>query len=287
MTSSSGTNKVDWILAASPVETLAQIHAVTEKLGLNVTVAPDVKRIPLYSPVPMTATPMSETQRVEIIDLGSFSGSIYEARIGVAKTGVAWVRISPLPGGRCTLEVWPFDAEWEERCEELSAAVRERLDRVGIAWSDTSQPAGPIVSASTADLQHVRPSERSMWVAPIFVGRDFHVVSDHCFVLLPLAEEGTPRKFYDHVVRNIVEGFGLECQHADDIAEGSTIIMEDVWAQLNQARFIIADVTGRNPNVFYELGIADVLGKRVIIIADKEGGEVRLPFDISPRRAIF
>ena len=55
------------------------------------------------------------------------------------------------------------------------------------------------------------------------------------------------------------------------------LIMETIWQQINSARFVIADCTGRNPNVFYELGMAHVLGKTVFICAQK-GDDI--PFDI-------
>ena len=43
-------------------------------------------------------------------------------------------------------------------------------------------------------------------------------------------------------------------------------LMEDVWRGIYQSRIIIADLTGRNPNVYYELGLAHTLGKRVILL---------------------
>lgn len=43
--------------------------------------------------------------------------------------------------------------------------------------------------------------------------------------------------------------------------------MEDIWKQTCRARFLIAELTGRNSNVFYELGIAHAVGKEVILLA--------------------
>jgi nucleoside 2-deoxyribosyltransferase len=51
--------------------------------------------------------------------------------------------------------------------------------------------------------------------------------------------------------------------------------------KINQAAFIIADVTGRNPNVMYELGIAHTLGKPVIIITQEIN---KIPFDFKHLR---
>jgi hypothetical protein len=61
-------------------------------------------------------------------------------------------------------------------------------------------------------------------------------------------------------------------------------IMDEVWILLNQSHFLIADVTGKNPNVFYEIGIAHTIGKYVIVISQKKDD---VPFDIGHLRYIF
>lgn len=50
------------------------------------------------------------------------------------------------------------------------------------------------------------------------------------------------------------------------------------------ARIVVANISGRNPNVFYELGIAHALNKRVILLA-QSGTDV--PFDIQSKRIVF
>ena len=60
-------------------------------------------------------------------------------------------------------------------------------------------------------------------------------------------------------------------------------MIRDIWRAIGAAQFIIADVTGRNPNVFYELGIAHTLGKDVILITQDSGD---IPFDLTHLRHI-
>lgn len=60
--------------------------------------------------------------------------------------------------------------------------------------------------------------------------------------------------------------------------------MEDVWRGINEAGIIVADLTGRNANVFYETGIAHTLGKEVILLTQDRDEK---PFDISHLRYIF
>ena len=59
--------------------------------------------------------------------------------------------------------------------------------------------------------------------------------------------------------------------------------MEDVWTHILNARLVIADVTGRNPNVFYELGIAHTIGRAAIVITQRDED---VPFDIRSMRYI-
>ena len=59
--------------------------------------------------------------------------------------------------------------------------------------------------------------------------------------------------------------------------------MGDVWTAICRSRIIIADCTGRNPNVFYEIGIAHTVGKPVILIAQNSKD---VPFDLRHIRYI-
>src|SRR3989344_4808009 len=69
---------------------------------------------------------------------------------------------------------------------------------------------------------------------------------------------------------------GLRCRRADDIWENAAII-QDVVALIDRSRIVICDCTGRNPNVFYEAGIAHTLGREVILITQNEQD---IPFDL-------
>ena len=59
--------------------------------------------------------------------------------------------------------------------------------------------------------------------------------------------------------------------------------MADVWAVVYQSRVVIADCTTRNPNVFYEIGMAHTVGKPVILITQNEDD---VPFDLRHIRYI-
>lgn len=69
---------------------------------------------------------------------------------------------------------------------------------------------------------------------------------------------------------------GLRCKRADDIWESDTVI-QDVVNLISRARVVICDLTDRNPNVFYETGIAHTLGRDVVLLAQNAGD---VPFDV-------
>jgi hypothetical protein len=104
--------------------------------------------------------------------------------------------------------------------------------------------------------------------------------NDTCFVIMPF---GLP---FDRYFRNIfvpaIEDAGLRAIRADSIFMPSAI-MPDIWRFLNEAKVLIADLTGRNPNVFYELGLAHALQKPVILVTSNLDD---VPFDLRGLRVL-
>jgi hypothetical protein len=126
--------------------------------------------------------------------------------------------------------------------------------------------------------------KRSSLVAnPIWEGRSFPTEVDYCFVLMPFAEADDIQQVYQNHLKPVIERrCALRCERADDIHDISGV-MQSVWESINRSRIIIAEMTGRNPNVFYELGIAHTLGKPVIMITQSMDF---VPFDLKHLRCI-
>lgn len=76
---------------------------------------------------------------------------------------------------------------------------------------------------------------------------------------------------------------GLHCRRADDIWDNPAII-QDVVSLIDRSRVVVCDCTGRNPNVFYEAGIAHTLGREVILITQSAHD---IPFDLRHLRYIL
>ena len=107
--------------------------------------------------------------------------------------------------------------------------------------------------------------------------------SGQCFVLMPFAEPF--REVYEAIVEAL-EGpeLNFDCTRADELFGGGHII-EDILRCIGTAEIIVADLTTRNPNVFYELGIAHMckeVGKVLILTQDMED----VPFDVRQFRCI-
>jgi hypothetical protein len=73
---------------------------------------------------------------------------------------------------------------------------------------------------------------------------------------------------------------GLQTNRADNVWEHHTVI-QDVVNLIDRARIVVCDLTGKNPNVFYEAGIAHTLGREVVIITQSEHD---VPFDLRHHR---
>jgi hypothetical protein len=102
-----------------------------------------------------------------------------------------------------------------------------------------------------------------------------------CFVLMPLREQF--QEIYEEIVKPTVEMSGLVCEHAGEIF-GARLIIEDIWDRLERARVVVAELTGRNANVFYEVGYAHCLDKRKVILITQSMDDV--PFDLRGFRCV-
>ncbi len=97
-----------------------------------------------------------------------------------------------------------------------------------------------------------------------------------CFVLMPFAEE--QREVYDGVIKPTVEECGITCLRADDIYSPGPILVK-VMENIARAKVILADLSGRNSNVFYEVGMAHAIRANedvVLLCRDMED----VPFDL-------
>ena len=106
-----------------------------------------------------------------------------------------------------------------------------------------------------------------------------------CFVISPIGDAGTDiRKnadqLYQHIIMPVCEKCGFSTQGVDELNTSDSITQE-IFDVLNEYELVIADLTGHNPNVFFEIGYRTKSQKPIIYLNSKN--EI-IPFDMSTIR---
>lgn len=167
----------------------------------------------------------------------------------------------------------PFD--WWNQWKNADPSELWKMWTTG--WKDwVPDPAKTYVSS---------PIELPVKVNPIFRGREPPppVEKDLCSAIMPFGKkkiDGLEIDFdsvYNDCIRPPLEDARFRVMRADDIFAPGNYITENIWRLINRSALLIADVTNKNPNVFYELGIAHTVGRDVILISQKKED---VPFDI-------
>lgn len=119
---------------------------------------------------------------------------------------------------------------------------------------------------------------RSITFSPsVFEVPEGGVESDLIAVMTPFAPQ------FESVFESVREAAGragFRVLRAKDIWQHSAVI-QDVFSLIFKAHIIVCDFTGKNPNVFYEAGIAHTLGKHVVPITQAAAD---IPFDLQHHR---
>jgi hypothetical protein len=104
-----------------------------------------------------------------------------------------------------------------------------------------------------------------------------------CFVIMPFAKKFTPT--FKAIQQAIELNLGFQCMRTDELLGGGHII-EDILRGIASSEVIVADVTGMNANVYYELGIVH-MSKDVekVILLSQDVAEI--PFDLRQFRHII
>jgi hypothetical protein len=98
------------------------------------------------------------------------------------------------------------------------------------------------------------------------------------FLAIPYRPEFEPIK---QAVKDAGKAARYQCEVTGDLANPGNI-MDQVWTGIRGADAVVADITGANANVYYEIGMAQALGKEIILISQEQDA----PFDIRASRRI-
>jgi hypothetical protein len=159
--------------------------------------------------------------------------------------------------------------EYKDTTPAWGSPPIEGLISVTGLWGRIQEALGVGLS-SIADLKPVGYLlTNPFFGSPKEIDKDLDV-----FVLMPFSSEMQP--VYEDHITNVCSRLNLSVARADDFFSASVIISH-IWNSINAAKVIVADCTGLNPNVFYELGISHTLGKPTILITQNR---TEAPFDV-------
>lgn len=159
--------------------------------------------------------------------------------------------------------------------DELRLTVTRRTDSLKI--SDMS------VEDFIRLLNTNKSNEESGFIVKPVFGDAINDPSYQCnvFVVMPFNSEFN--HIYKRTIQPVGSALGLKVGRADDMFTIRHNIITEIWSSLRWCDVVVADCTGRNPNVFYELGIAHTIGKPCILLTQNIDD---VPFDVKGWRFI-
>jgi len=147
-------------------------------------------------------------------------------------------------------------------------SVTEQWDNARVVLG-TSLTAMAQLSGERAMVVHPNFDHRAHLAKALNLNHDIFVIMPYNPRLKPLMD----------VLREVGARYGLVVKRADELS-GKRLI-EDIWEAIVGAKAIVADCTDCNPNVLYEIGIADTVGRPVVLLTQNTE---ELPSDLQGRR---
>lgn len=102
--------------------------------------------------------------------------------------------------------------------------------------------------------------------------------SNDCFVIMPYSQPWSSA--VEEVIKEICKDVGFDFKIAKMMK--GRYVPHDIWRGITGAKCIVADITGANANVAYEIGLADAIGRELVLISQDED----VPFDFLGQRLI-
>ncbi|WP_417610554.1 hypothetical protein [Parasphingorhabdus sp.] len=183
-----------------------------------------------------------------------------------------------------------FNAKLIPEREYLDRSIRDLYEGFA-ATSSQIQKLNEIVESSLQSNESVpvpdNSFERSLslannsnFLAGLGFNSDDIIASSNIFYLTPFTKQ--EEKTFD-IVRKSCAELGLGLFRASEKFAGDSVLLS-IIKSIVECRFVIANVNGRNPNVFYEIALAQMLEKRVILISK---ASENVEFNISHQSIVF
>lgn len=228
-----------------------------------------ITRTPLFLGYSLSDPDFNNVRRVVRERLGAFERMAYVVQFNVEEEQIEKALAEKIH--IVSLDV-RAGRDYDDALATFLESIQRQLDSSAVqelrsSRPDVFEPLEPTALKTAASS----PAEVSL----------LETTSKLCFVLMPFS------KHFDEVYRSLIQPVaaeqGLAVLRADEMA-GQGVILEQIRAAIAQARVVVADISGGNANVLYELGFAHALEKSVVMIAKQAS---KLPFDVAHQRVII
>jgi hypothetical protein len=167
-----------------------------------------------------------------------------------------------------------------ESLEHQTYAINQNLSANLTLWEDMNHLLIDAQTISTANSlknendkvgDKQNPFLRKMGLKP----EETRVVKGQVLILMPFHKEFLP---VNYMVKNVCDELKLICVRSDqEYVDGN--ILQHIVKLIASSELVICEISGRSSNVFYELGIAHALGKKVVLISTMSS-EFSIPFNL-------
>lgn len=123
----------------------------------------------------------------------------------------------------------------------------------------------------------VEPPERPSFQVPLIENQEIRTIPNTAFILMWMDKSKPELEDVHSAIKEVCKEFSIDAKRADDL-EHSDRITDKILQEIKAREFLIADLSGERPNVYYEIGFAHAIGRRPILYR-KEG--TQLHFDLS------
>jgi hypothetical protein len=169
-----------------------------------------------------------------------------------------------------------------DRVEVFAKVFRDNLNYLR-SFSGTTVAASSEPVLTTQTLVQGTPVEKlpGPVIFPITKEPRVREFLDTCFVMMPF--RAWFDRYYQEIYIPAIREAGFEPKRADELFTTGSVV-EQIWEQIEKSKLLLADLSGTNPNVFYELGLAHAARKPVVFTSAQVDD---VPFDLRHLRVII